>query len=118
MLPYTSDYRPTRVPVVTWALLGITTLASVWVLLADRLYGPGPVAQALDDGLGTLAALGINTVEFAGWGDLSGEIAARANTFGINRFQAGVDAPPSLFDWDYSYTGLMRVNEWARQQAG
>ena len=86
-------------------------------IISDRLFGPGPAPQALDDGLRTLAALGINTAAFVTWGELSGEIAARARAVGINRFQGGIYAPPSLFGWDNDVMAPAIVDAWAKEQA-
>ena len=47
MLPYASDHRPSRVPIVTWTLLSLTGLLSVWLMLADRLGGNGRTAEML-----------------------------------------------------------------------
>lgn len=57
MLPYASDHRPSRIPVVTWILLGVTTLLSLWLMFADRLSGPGRSAQMLE-------AIGLTPVRF------------------------------------------------------
>lgn len=48
MLPYATDLRPTRRPLVTWALLLTTVVLSVSLMAADRLAGPGRTAAALD----------------------------------------------------------------------
>jgi len=45
------------VPVVTWSLLGITTALSVWLMLADRISGPGRSAEMA-------AAVGITPIQF------------------------------------------------------
>lgn len=57
MLPYASDHRPLRVPIVTWALLGVTTILSAWLMLADRLVGPGRSAEML-------SAVGLTPLRF------------------------------------------------------
>jgi membrane associated rhomboid family serine protease len=57
VLPYASDHRPARIPVVTWTLLGLTTLLSAWLMLADRLAGPGRSAEML-------SAVGLTPLHF------------------------------------------------------
>jgi membrane associated rhomboid family serine protease len=47
VLPYASDHRPSRVPVVTWTLLVLTTLLSLWLMLADRSAGAGRSTEML-----------------------------------------------------------------------
>lgn len=49
MLPYASDHRPARAPLVTWSLLALTTLLSAWLMLADRLAGPGRSVEMLSE---------------------------------------------------------------------
>ena len=57
MLPYASDHKPSRVPAITWALLILTTLLSAWLILADRIAGPGRTAEML-------AAVGLTPLRF------------------------------------------------------
>ncbi|HLJ55530.1 MAG TPA: rhomboid family intramembrane serine protease [Chthonomonadaceae bacterium] len=45
MLPYASDHRPSKPPVVTWALLATVSLLSAGTMLADRIAGPGRSAE-------------------------------------------------------------------------
>ena len=57
MLPYASDHRPSQPPVITWTLLGVTTLLSAWLMLADRIAGPGRSAEML-------SAVGLTPIRF------------------------------------------------------
>lgn len=48
VLPYASDYRPKRFPVVTYVLMGIYLLATAFLIIIDRNGGRIRISQLLD----------------------------------------------------------------------
>jgi hypothetical protein len=85
-------------------------------VIADSVYGPGAVPEALSDAIAIFSYLGINTAQFTGWGSASSALEDEATQAGISRFRAAVFKPPSYFAWNLT-PDVRDPNEWATEMA-
>jgi hypothetical protein len=95
-------------------------------IVADYIIGPGADTQAMENGLQTLALLGINTAEIKGFGALQPQAWQRARALGITRTMRAIYAPigkedPAIpiqyFSWNSKHLAPQTVQSWGDYQA-
>jgi hypothetical protein len=95
-------------------------------IVADYVIGPGPDAQAMENSLQMLAALGINTAEIKGFGALQPRAWQRARELGITRTLRAIYSPVAAprrglpapyFSWNNAALTPQALESWGKYQA-